>query len=278
MLNAHYTWSRALEVSNAEAQSNFNGEGFGFQGGDLLNLRNNRRLSANDIPQRAVINALYEVPLGKGHALNSSNRFLSGLMSGWQVSGVWVYQQGTPLVVTGANSNSLNGRPHALPGVPRVLPQELQGWYDGRTTVTLPSGRVIRPNAFTNLKYNPDAFAGQTVIVANGSRQRDIFWWGTAAFTYNDIRNEPLNNANVSIQRTFAISERFRPDLQAHAHNFLNHTQFNPSYAVGLGATEIVTNLANGQLAGAGQSAGFGAHGLSTDDARNIEIVLKLRF
>jgi len=278
LLNAHYTWSRALEVSNAEAQNNFGGEGFGFQGGDLINLSNNRRLSPNDIPHRAVINALYELPFGKGHTLNPSNRFLSGLMSGWQVSGVWIYQKGTPLVVTGANSNSLNGRPHALPGVPRVLPKELQGWYDGKTTVTLPSGRVIRPNAFSYLKYNPDAFAGQTVVVANGSRQRDIFWWGTAAFTYNDIRNEPLNNVNFSIQRTFAISERFRLDLQAHAHNFLNHTQFSPSYSTGLGNTEIVTNLANGQLAGAGQSAAFGAHGLSTYDARNIEIVLKLRF
>lgn len=176
MLNAHYTWSRAREVSNAGARNNFNGEGFGFQGGDLLNLRNNRRLSANDIPHRAVISALYELPFGKGRALNSSNRFLSGLVSCWQVSGIRVCQKGTPWVITGANSNSLNGRPHALPGVPRVLPKELRGWYDGRTTVTLPSGRVIRPNAFTYLKYNPDAFAGQTVIVANGSRQRDVFW------------------------------------------------------------------------------------------------------
>lgn len=221
---------------------------------------------------------MYELPLGKSHALNPGNRFLSGLMSGWQVSGVWVYQKGTPIVVSGANTNSLNARPHALPGVPRVLPKELQGLYDGRTSVTLPSGRVIRPNAFTYLKYNPDAFAGQTVVTANGSRQRDIFWWGTAAFTYNDLRNEPLNNMNLSIQRTFAISERFRLDLQAHAHNFLNHTQFSPSYSTGLGATEVVTNLANGQLAGAGQSATYGAHGLATYDPRNIEIVLKIRF
>ncbi len=83
---------------------------------------------------------------------------------------------------------------------------------------------------------------------------------------------------NFSIQRAFSISERFRLDLPAHAHNFLNHTRFSPSYAVGLGAAEIVTNLANGQLAGAGRSAGFGANGLSISDARNIEIVLNFRF
>ena len=278
LVNAHYTWSKALEVSNAEAQNNFNGEGFGFQSGDLINLANNRRLSANDIPHRAVISALYDLPFGKGRALNSSKRWVSGLVSGWQVSGVWVYQRGTPLVVTGANSNSLNGRPHVAPGVPRVLPKELQGWYDGKRTVTLPSGRVIRPNAFTYLKFNPDAFVGQTVITANGSRQRDIFWWGNAAFTYNDVRNEPLNNVNLTVQRSFSLTERFRLELHAHAHNFFNHTQFSPSYATGLGATEIVTNLANGQLAGAGQNAAFGAHGLATYDARSIEFVVKLRF
>lgn len=278
MLNAHYTWSKALEVANAESQNNFNGEGFGHQTGNLLDLTQNRRLSSNDIPHRAVVNFLYDLPFGRNHKLGASSRLVSQLVSGWQVSGVWMYQKGTPIVVTGASNGSLNGRPHALPGVPRVLPKELQGWYDGTTTITLPSGRQIRPNAFSYLKYNPDAFAGQTVVTANGSVQRDVFWWGTAAFTYDDLRNEPLNNINLSIQRSFSIRERFRLDLQAHANNFLNHTQFSPSYQTSVGATAVKTDLANGQLIGAGQNAGFGAHGTSTYDARQIQIVLRLVF
>ncbi len=278
LLNGHYTWSRALEVANAIAQNNFNGEGFGDQAGNLLDLRQNRRLAANDIPHRAVVSFLYDLPFGKGHALGAGNRVVSALTSGWQVSGVWMYQKGTPIVISGANSNSLNGRPNAMPGVSRVLPKELQGWYDGVKTVTLPSGRQIRPNPFTYLKYNPDAFFGQTVVTANGSVQRDIFWWGNAAFTYNDLRNEPLNTVNMTIQRNFSITERIRLQLQAHANNFFNHTQFSPSYSTSLGGTEVRTNLANGQLIGAGQNAGFGAHGMSTYDPRQIEIVLKLVF
>jgi len=278
MLNAHYTWSKALEVANAEAQNNFNGEGFGHQAGNLLDLTQNRRLSANDIPHRAVVSFVYDLPFGKNHKLGSSNRMVSHLVSGWQLSGVWMYQNGTPLVASGANTNSLNGRPHAVPGAPLVLPKNLQGWYDGNTTITLPSGRQIRPTAFTYMKYNPDAFVGQTVVTANGSIQRDNFWWGNAAFTYNELRNDPLNTINMSIQRSFPIGERFRLDLQAHANNFLNHTQFSPGYTMGLGGTEIVNNPANGQLAGYGQNAQYGSHGTSTYDPRQLQIVLRLVF
>ena len=49
-----------------------------------------------------------------------------------------------------------------------MLPENLWGWYDGNTRVTLPSGRIITPPARTYLKYNPDAFAGRVVTTPNG--------------------------------------------------------------------------------------------------------------
>lgn len=278
LVSANYTWSRALEVANAEAQNNFAGEGFGTQAGNLIDLRQNRRLSSNDVPHRIVLTYVWDLPVGKGKAFQPGNRVVSAVVSGWQVSGVYTYQQGAPVVVGGANTNALNGRPNVNPGQSRVLPANLQGWYDGRTSVTLPSGRTITPNAFTYLKYNPDAFVGQTVTVANGSTQRDLFWWGNAAFTYNDLRNDALNNWTMSLQRSININERLRMDLQVHAQNLFNHTQFAPAYNMGLGATEILNNPSRGQLPGFGQSATFGTRGMGTFDPRNIELVMKLRF
>jgi hypothetical protein len=278
LINAHYTWSRALEVANAEAQNNFNGEGFGSQGGNLLDISQNRRLSSNDIPHRFVVTYLCELPFGKGHALAANNKALSAVASGWQVSGVWMYQMGTPLVVSGANSGSMNSRPDALPNAPLELPKDLQRWYDGNTTITLPSGRQIRPCAYCFLKYNPDAFTGRVVTVANATLQRDVYWWGNAAYTYNALRNEALNNWTLSIQRTFTFGERLRVDLQAHSYNAFNHTQFSPSYTTGLGATEVVNAASRGQLPGYGQNANYGTHGQATYDARNMEFVLKFRF
>lgn len=278
LVSANYTWSRALEVANAEAQNNFAGEGFGTQGGNLVDLRQNRRLSANDVPHRVVLTYLYELPFGKGKMLDLKNGFLNAIAGGWQASGVYTYQRGTPLVVGGANSNSLNGRPDVNPGQDLVLPSNLQGWYDGRTPVTLPSGRTITPPPFTFLKYNPDAFVGKTVTVANGTTQRDVFWYGNAAFTYNQLRNEAVNNWTLSLQRSITFKERFRLDIQGHAQNLFNHTQFSPSYATSVGATETLNNPARGQLPGYGQAANYGTHGQGTFDVRNLEVVLKLRF
>lgn len=278
LLNAHYTWSKALEVSNAEAQNNFNADGFGTQLGNLRDQNQNRRLSANDIPHRFVATALYSLPFGSGKMIQPKNKYLSYAIGGWQLSGVYVFQMGTPVVISGASNNSLNGRPDRVPGQALELPSNLQGWYDGKTPVTLPSGRVVTPPAFSYLRYNPDAFTGRTVAVANGSTQRDLYWWGNAAFAYNELRNDRFNNLNLSIQRTFNLTERFHLDLQAHAQNVLNHTQFNPSYNLGLGNTEIVNNPSQGQLAGYGQSAAYGTHGTGTYDARNMEFVLRFRF
>lgn len=230
------------------------------------------------MPHRAVLTYVYELPSGRGRAIDPKNRVLGAVIGGWQVSGVYTYQRGTPIVIGGANSNSLNGRPDVNTGQDRVLPKNLQGWFDGRTPVTLPSGRVITPPAFTYLKYNPDAFVGRTVTVANGSVQRDVFWYGNAAFTYSDLRNESLNNWTMSLQRTIQVRERYRLDIQAHAQNLFNHTQFSPNYTTGLGGTETLNNPSRGQLPGYGQASNFGTRGMATYDPRNIEVVLKLRF
>ena len=99
------------------------------------------------------------------------------------------------LAVISGGSNALNNLPDRIPGVPIEVPKELQRWYDGSTTVTLPSGRQIRPCAGCFLKYNVDAFTGRTVGTPNGSRVLDIFWYGNSAATYDDIRSNSIWNA-----------------------------------------------------------------------------------
>ena len=80
--------------------------------------------------------------------------------------------------------------------------------------MTLPGGRVITPCNFCFLKYNPDAFTGRTVRAANGTLQRDRYWWGTAGFTFDALRNEALNDVTMSLQRQFKLTERFELSLQ----------------------------------------------------------------
>jgi hypothetical protein len=80
---------------------------------------------------------------------------VSAVLGGWQVSGSAIWQTGFPLAITGVSDGAALQRPDRVEGVDLVLPENLWGWYDGRTQVTLPSGRIITPPARTYLRYNP---------------------------------------------------------------------------------------------------------------------------
>ena len=107
--------------------------------------------------------------------------------------------------------------PDRVDGAPIVLPENLWGWYDGRTAVTLPSGRVITPPARTYLKYNPDAFAGRVVTTPNGRIVADQFWYGDAAIMYDEFRTDNRFNLDMSIRRTFDLTSGVQLEFGADA-------------------------------------------------------------
>ena len=181
-------------------------------------------------------------------------------------------------IITGAASGSLNGRPNRVPGVPIEVPKDLQRWYDGKTTVSLPDGRTITPCANCYLIYNPDAFQGQVVTTPNGSVVNDIYWFGNAAQRYNDILSAGLNNWNMSIGRIFRPKESLMVDFAAQFTNAFNHTQFRPAMNMALGNTSVQVNSPLGIQPGQGQSGTFGTRGNSTYDPRQVELTLKIRF
>src|ERR1700686_2512206 len=70
------------------------------------NLRGERSLSSQDVPQRLVVSFVLDLPFGKG------KKFFSGvsdvaekIMGGWGVDGVTIFQRGFPLVFTNGQLN-----------------------------------------------------------------------------------------------------------------------------------------------------------------------------
>lgn len=276
-LGVHYTWSKQLEFQDSEAMANGFDDGAFTGSFDLINLQNNKVLSNTDIPHRFVATYVYEVPFGKGARFDLKQSALNVILGGWRTGGSVILQNGTPDTISGASNGSLNGRGHRLKDVPIEVPKELQRWYDGRTTVTLPSGRRITPCAFCFLRYSSDAFVGETITVANGSLRQNVYWRGTQSIRYPDFRNENLYLWNMSIQRDFRLRERLTAEFSANFQNVLNRVNFL-DYNGGLGATEIRNQPQNGILPGYGQSQNFGTHGMNTLDPRQVEFALKLRF
>lgn len=280
MLDASYTWSKEIDnTDTVEDNQGFNAGG-GARGANhsLTDPKLNRRIGYSDVPHRLVGTFLYDLPFGNGAAGSATRNVLNAIVKGWQVGGSVVWHTGYPIPVTGANTGAALARPDRVEGVPIVLPENLWGWYDGRTRVTLPSGRVITPPARSYLKYNPDAFAGRVVTTPSGRIVADQFWYGNAAITYDEFRTENRFNLDMSIRRTFGITNGVDFEVGADAMNILNHTQFSGSYVGNLGGTVTSPNPALGLVPGMGSANNFGTRGMQTFNPRQIQLRAALRF
>jgi trimeric autotransporter adhesin len=284
MIDANYTWSKEIDnTDTVEDNQGFNA-GASARGANhsLHDFSLNRRLGYSDIPHRLAVTGLYELPFGKGKKFGASNRIVSAIAGGWQLSGTAVWQTGFPIAVTGLSDGAALARADRVEGVPLVLPENLWGWYDGRTQVTLPSGRIITPPARTYLKYNPDAFAGRVVTTPSGRVVVDQFWYGNAAITFDEIRTDNRFNIDMSLQRTFRLPHGMSADVAVDAMNVLNHTQFtgqgNGGWSMALGNTVTTANPALGLKTGMSGSNTYGTRGMTTYNPRQVMLRAAVRF
>ncbi len=286
--NAHYTWSKLIEFSSYNAANNQNfsdgGSTNGFSNIRPEAWRTNRKISTNDIPHRFVASYVYELPIGNGKLLNLKSDIANKVIGGWRIGGSFNASSGFVAPISNGGTNSINGLPDRLPGVDIEVPKALQRWYNGTTQVTLPSGRVVTPCNRCFLKYNIDAFQGRLATGPNGVAIPDLFWYGTSAATFNDLRANGAWNTNMSLEKTFKLGERFNLELAAQTTNIFNHTTFRPGVQTSFGGTVIpatitanpTLNLKLGQLQDVVNT--WGAFTQNSYDARQIEFVLKLRF
>jgi len=277
---ASYTWSKSIDMTQTEAQTN----GFSDTGGydqtnlDLLNYGNNKKLSTTDVPYRFVISAVYDLPFGKGKMLQTGNRIADTVIGGWRLGGVAILQSGFPVEISGG-SGSINGRPNLVAGAPIEVPKALQHWYDGKTTVTLPNGQQITPCNYCYLKYDLGAFQNSVVQTPNGTYSSNINWWGTSALDYSSIRGPGRSNLDLSLEREFRIHEGLTLDISAHATNFLNHTEpIANAFSLSLGGVNVTPNAAMGVVPGSFNNSSFGAMSNATYDPRQIEFEARIRF
>jgi hypothetical protein len=277
----NYSWSKATGLyggrySSTYAESQNAGAGSAGGGGiDYRNLENNRGLLSYDTPQRFVGVASYLLPTGKGKKLDPGNSFLRALIGDWQFGGVLTLQSGQPW---GPNCGGMNGRCNIVPGAPVEVPEELQRWYDGKTSVTLPSGRIITPGQYTFLKWNPDRYTVPIVQFPNGRYQVDQYWWGSTAAHLGELRSPSFSHMNLTVSRQIRIAEKVQLEFLAEASNFLNQTNFNPSgVSTGYGAILVEDPRTNAKV-GQNSSTSFGTMSTNLFEPRNITLSLRLRF
>jgi hypothetical protein len=161
----------------------------GFQDG-FTNRKLNKAVDPADVAQRSVTSAIYELPFGRGKALDPSNAVLEKIVSGWQLNVINVIQSGIPLTVRGA-SNFAADRPNSTGVSARLDNPTRTQWF--------------RTDVFVN---PPD------------------FEIGNVGRTTPDARHPGAVNFDFSMIKSTRVTERFRIEFRAEAFNAFNRVNF----------------------------------------------------
>ncbi|HEV2730903.1 MAG TPA: TonB-dependent receptor [Terriglobales bacterium] len=234
---ASYTYSHALDDASSASLGSQNQGDFRLQTDPRLEYGN----ADFDVRHRFVLSYAYELPFGKGHAFGGgASGAWNQVIGGWEVAGITSASTGqwfTPTDIVTDLSNSDGGGTVATVSRPNVVGN--------------PNGRPCIPGTL----FNTCAFATNTLRGFYGDARRNI------------IRGPGFQNWDISLLKTFPISESKQFQFRAEFFNAFNH--LNPEFSSYNGFVENIATE-NG-------SPGFG-FAQAARDPRFIQFALKLSF
>ncbi|MBK7928847.1 MAG: TonB-dependent receptor [Bryobacterales bacterium] len=199
-LNWNYVFSKLLTDSDSYF-ANFSGAM------DQYNRRLEKSIGQFDQTHQLKFSTLYDLPFGKGQRwLNEG--VLNQVLGGWRIAAIQVYSSGLPVALGRNNPLPLfneGTRPYVTSYDDWRAPVGAGGFDPGRDRFLKPRSEFpVQPNDFGNVtRYNPK------------------------------VRSFPNLNENISVAKTFRVSEIIRIDLRGEAFNLFNRTVF------GTGSTSL---------------------------------------
>ncbi len=216
-LQASYTWSKSITdadsfVLNTTSLSNIQ---------DPTNLKGEKSLSTQDLPQVFVTSFIYQLPFGK------NQRFLNGgaaswILGGWQAGAILRYQSGTPISF---------GCAPTIPGWDNCVRfnqkagSSLASAASKAGTVNpfivASSGADPNLNSIFNLNTTRDPVNG-AFVDPNGARNGGAYQFGTMPRVEGATRLNPYYNEDISIIKETTIKEYMRFQIKVELLNAFN--------------------------------------------------------
>jgi hypothetical protein len=202
---------------------------------DWNNLKGERSLSSQDIPQRLVASYVVDLPFGHGKKfLSGMSGFGNAVVSGWGLDGITTLQRGFPVKISWGGGDALSQaglgigtlRPDYVGGCDKNVGgsalRRVSEWFN-TSCFTAPSGNnptVATPN-------NPWTFGNEPRVDAT-------------------LRQQGVVNFDFAVFKRTTIMERLNVEFRAEFFDLFNHPQFGPPNSTVTSSTfGVVTNTVN---------------------------------
>lgn len=196
-LSFAYTWSHSLDNSSDRFDANFV---------NSFDPRGN--YASSNFDQRQVLDAswVYDLPFFK-----SGSGLMKAVAGGWQYSGLFTWQTGTPFSVfntifsdSGGIANGITTTGSYADRIGNPYVQPVPDYIPCSSNPCSPTGVFI---------YNPAAYAQpQGLTFGNSGR--------------NSLNNPSRWNADMALYKNFKPTEKTNLEFRAEAFNVFNHTQW----------------------------------------------------
>ena len=210
---ANYTWSKSMDIGGT-------GNGIAFTDPtpiqNIYNIRDEWSLSTSDVPHMFKLSGVYELPFGK------RKRFLSGisrtadlLVGGWQVSGFYWWQSGTPLAIVADNRLGIGNavaRASIRPGTTPAI------------SISQARANVRRNDVWfnTSVFYNPN----DEITAPTGEDRSKFFVFGNVSRTLGSVRRDRYINVDLSLFKRFRLTEKVGFEFRFETFNTGNYVVF----------------------------------------------------
>jgi hypothetical protein len=231
---AEYQWIRVLGTENLENPSGANPQD---SYGPIAGLA----------PQVLTMNYSYALPFGHGQMfLGSVGNLVDKIVSGWQISGITVFQSGQPFSVT-----------YTAPGT--------TGLVSGRANLV--PGVALYPSVKSRAQwFNPAAFQATPCVTASGAAAPSCVAGTYATYGnsgYDMLRGPAFQDWDMNLQKNIKFKERYNIQLRADSFNVFNHPNF---------ATP------NANISNANVGTITGVSGTPSYEQRTVEFAAKFSF
>jgi hypothetical protein len=244
--NVNYTYSKNIG-DDGSFRSGYAIPAAAISGGNHINWkadRIDRSYTLISIPNSLKAFGVYQLPFGQGH-IGSDSRLVRWAAGGWQLSGIYTFSQGTPVVTTWAGCSASIGQ--CQPDINLAYTRgtaHLNGKWgsgpNGYNTCNL-GINALGQTGCTAIHYlDFNAFQAPQSISTVSTAQYLI---GNAPRTRAMMLRNPYTwNLDTGLRRTFPIHESLKFVFEADCLNVWNHVTFGgPAAAWTGGSTSFGT-------------------------------------